>query len=643
MGATAGGMGDGAAEVAPVARRRQRSSSPLGGGRGGDGRVAAAAAALESVTMSAAAAALESATASAARAEAARARRLSGGPRAATARAPSPSGVGGDGRCDAGGAKPPPPTASVPAPLPAADTGAAAGTAATERQRSPPATANGDAKGVGHHDRPPPAIPPPSDAPPPAGVDGTAAPFLRPPTGGAAADEVHAADAAPASASTTADGGNGAAAVAPDKNANKKKAPSKYLLIFPESAEAALRGLDDDGIRRVQARQSRPLYALAMVLTTLTAVETALAVPGALFALGYDGAASWLTASLVCLGILSQLPKKLIWRRRPWMSGRAVGLRRDSTSSFPSRAVVCAVVFPIVSLRAYAAEAAYRSAAAPFVTLGSGVLAPWRQAELAASAAVAAAREASTTGAARVWPLRLLWRLTPYGGPSLLHAFSSASLVWSFVLLTAWSRVHVGAHYPSDAGAGALFGALISSIGAWAHGLWGRSGCATASGACYYASHAVSLTADTVWARLPYRGLGVAIAISYAVTLASFKGFWVKCSYVYGLLFSCVTLRWVLLCPVGGTPASPAVALPPLPVQTASAHATVVAVFGTLLAFGMATRGLRGVFRLVNFTVTYFGSLVFIIAWRLRHAAPEMGGPSLGAVAEAVLRQGTAA
>eukprot|EP00168_Porphyra_purpurea_P008903 TRINITY_DN2154_c0_g1_i11.p2 TRINITY_DN2154_c0_g1~~TRINITY_DN2154_c0_g1_i11.p2 ORF type:complete len:452 (+),score=103.22 TRINITY_DN2154_c0_g1_i11:51-1358(+) len=336
-------------------------------------------------------------------------------------------------------------------------------------------------------------------------------------------------------------------------------------------------------------------------------------------------------------------PKSSFGAAARGVSGRAVGLRRDSTSSFPSRAVVCAVVFPIVSLRAYAAEAAYRSAAAPFGALGSGVLAPWRQAELAASAAAAAVREASSTGAARGWPLRLLWRLTPYGGSSLLAAFSSASLVSSFVLLTAWSRVHVGAHYPSDAGAGALFGALISSVGAWAHGLWGRSGCATASGACYYAPHAVSLTADTVWARLPYRGLAVAVVISYAVTLASFKGFWVKCSYVYGLLFSCVTLRWMLLCPVGGSPASPAVALPPLPVQSAGGHATVVAVFGALLAFGMATRGLRGVFRLINFTVTYFGSLVFIIAWRLRHAAPRDGRPALGAVAEAVLRRGTAA
>lgn len=74
-----------------------------------------------------------------------------------------------------------------------------------------------------------------------------------------------------------------------------------------------------------------------------------------------------------------------------------------------------------------------------------------------------------------------------------------------------------------------------------------------------------------------------------------------------------------------------------------SGHMTVVAVFGALLAFGMATRGLHGAFRLINFTVTYFGSLVFIVAWRLRHAAPEMGGPALGAVAEALLRQGTAA
>lgn len=498
---------------------------------------------------------------------------------------------------------------------------------------------------------------PPSDAPPPTAVAAATALFDHPllaPTrrqvtgeagSGPPADEVAVAPAASSGSTPASDGavdsvtpGGGAG-----KKVKKKKSPPKYLLNFPESAEAALRGMDDDGIRRVQARQSPGLYALAMVLTTLTAVETALAVPGMLFALGYDSAASWLTASLVCLGILSQLPKKLIWRRRPWMSGRAVGLRRDSTSSFPSRAVVCAVVFPIVSLRAYAAEAAYRTAAASYVTAGSGILAAGRQAELAAAATALAAATSAADAHARGWgPAALLWRLSPSGSTSAVHTLSSLSLISSFVLLTAWSRVHVGAHYPSDAGAGALFGALISSVGSWAHDLWGRSGCATATGACYYAPHAVNLTSETVWARLPYRGLGIAIAVSYGVTLASFKGFWVKCSYVYGLLFSCVTLRWVLLCPVGGTAAAPAAALPPLPVQTVGGHVVVVAVFGALLAFGMATRGLRGMFRLVNFTVTYFGSLVFIVAWRLRHAAPEMGGPTVRAVAEAVVRQGTA-
>ncbi|GAB0495236.1 hypothetical protein MMPV_006535 [Pyropia vietnamensis] len=562
---------------------------------------------------------------------------------------------------------------------PGTGTKTASGPVAGTKAAAGPDTTTKPVIGLSRHDRRPPSVVcspaadgsltaaassaleadscPPGDAPSPTAAAAAAALFDRPhssatrrrPTDAAGAvlpaDEVVAAPTV-SSAPLSPSGGAGdivARGGGAGEKVKKKKSPPKYLLNFPESAEAALRGMDDDGIRRVQARQSRALYALAMILTTLTAVETALAVPGMLFALGYDSAASWLTASLVCLGILSQLPKKLIWRRRPWMSGRAVGLRRDSTSSFPSRAVVCAVVFPIVSLRAYAAEAAYRTAASPYVTSGSGILAAGRQAELAASTAAVAAAASAAGARARGWgPSALLWRLSPSGGSSALHALSSVSLVSSFVLLTAWSRVHVGAHYPSDTGAGALFGALISSVGSWAHDLWGRSGCATATGACYYAPHAVNLTSETVWSRLPYRGLAVAIAVSYGVTLASFKGFWVKCSYVYGLLFSCVTLRWVLLCPVGGTPAAPAVALPPLPVQTMSAHMTVVAVFGALLAFGMATRGLHGAFRLINFTVTYFGSLVFIIAWRLRHAAPEMGGPALGAVAEALLRQGTA-
>jgi hypothetical protein len=42
-----------------------------------------------------------------------------------------------------------------------------------------------------------------------------------------------------------------------------------------------------------------------------------------------------------------------IGRARPWMTSRAVGLRRDRTSSFPSRAVTCGVVYGFILSHVY--------------------------------------------------------------------------------------------------------------------------------------------------------------------------------------------------------------------------------------------------------------------------------------------------
>lgn len=203
------------------------------------------------------------------------------------------------------------------------------------------------------------------------------------------------------------------------------------------------------------------------------------------------------------------------------MIGAAKGLRRDKTSSFPSRAVVCAVVY------------------SRFL-FGDG-----------------------------------FWG---WVGGGLL------------VVGTAWARCFVGAHWPSDCLIGGVVGWVVVSVGSWVEGLLDGGCC----GGLRWWGRAV-----------------VGVGVSYAVTLVSMCGFWVKCAYVYGLLFAAATFRFVWLCEGG-------LDLGRRAVLSWGEFAVMAGGFGCLLAFGMATRGLKSVgVKIGVFSVVYWGSLGLVLYWRM--------------------------
>jgi len=63
-------------------------------------------------------------------------------------------------------------------------------------------------------------------------------------------------------------------------------------------------------------------YSINAILVAV-AIEIMFAVPFILFALGIDGLASEFTYLGLFLAIISQIPKRFIWRYRPWMVQRA--------------------------------------------------------------------------------------------------------------------------------------------------------------------------------------------------------------------------------------------------------------------------------------------------------------------------------
>ena len=76
--------------------------------------------------------------------------------------------------------------------------------------------------------------------------------------------------------------------------------------------------------------------------------------PFILYIFGWDDVATELTYLILVTAFCSQIPKRFVWRYRPYVVGRADGRRLDRTSSFPSRAVTCGVVYAYAVCRAVA-------------------------------------------------------------------------------------------------------------------------------------------------------------------------------------------------------------------------------------------------------------------------------------------------
>lgn len=336
--------------------------------------------------------------------------------------------------------------------------------------------------------------------------------------------------------------------------------PSPYQLPFPTFFERVLAPLDDAVVRVCQRRTAGLIHVFVMSLTFFTSIEAFLTAPATLFALGYDAAAALSGSVLMVLGIVSQIPKKFIFRPRPWMVSRALAVRRDKTSSFPSRAVVCAVVFSWLIGWSLALE---------------GIV-------------------PSPLSSVKLW---------------LGIIFVSA--------LTAFARINVGAHYASDTLFGFVLGVLVIKLGSRVEELWRAAGCSVED-AYPNVPSAVMSDLSQIARVVSYSRLLAAIAIAYAMTLVSVQGFWVKCSYVYGLLFSAATFRSVFLCAgpadaVGGV-------LRIVDHGDAKMHLKAISTFAAFLLFGMLTRGRKGAFRIIAFTVIYFGALFTVIHWRLRQS-----------------------
>jgi len=97
----------------------------------------------------------------------------------------------------------------------------------------------------------------------------------------------------------------------------------RWLTMFPNSLEAVTRSFDDYFIKIVQRYHSKGLAYFDLFITAFVAIETGIACPFILYVLGFDGLATELSYLMLLLALFSQIPKRFIWRFRPYMAKKS--------------------------------------------------------------------------------------------------------------------------------------------------------------------------------------------------------------------------------------------------------------------------------------------------------------------------------
>eukprot|EP01133_Synstelium_polycarpum_P014972 gene14972-17703_t len=276
------------------------------------------------------------------------------------------------------------------------------------------------------------------------------------------------------------------------QNNLSKHSPKRFVYLFPLWLEEKFRKFDDPILRFCQTYTNKYTYYLSLGITAFVAIEIAIAAPVLLFILGQDALATEFAYLALLLALLSQVPKRFLWRFRPYMVQRAKVMKKDQTSSFPSRAVTCSVVY------SYA----------------------------------------------------IVWAVLYYQRGPIFQWWMPFLFIF-MVLASSFARINLGVHYPSDCVGGIIQGILVCVIGTGLRkaDIMGCKSCWDNS--CYAPSSAYTLSFDTL-GRLNFIMLAVLLILCIVIPVVSVMkpvDFWSKCDRVYGMLFPAIAFQLLMLCP----------------------------------------------------------------------------------------------
>jgi len=219
------------------------------------------------------------------------------------------------------------------------------------------------------------------------------------------------------------------------------------------------------------------------------------------YILGRDELATKILYLSMVLAVLSQIPKRFVWRYRPYMGYSAIEYQSTRTSSFPSRAVACSVVY------CYVIDWMYKD----FAQLDNQT---------------------------SEWWMFVILILLPF--------------------LISFARINLGVHYPSDCIAGVILGLVACLFGRlfFYADFRGCSCDASPSKICYPSAN--NTVQEITTNHLQLNWIVVACVIVGQFLFALFCvlkpiQFWVKFGAIFGLIFPALTFRLIFLCPTKPT------------------------------------------------------------------------------------------
>ncbi|GJQ13681.1 hypothetical protein GpartN1_g5472.t1 [Galdieria partita] len=265
--------------------------------------------------------------------------------------------------------------------------------------------------------------------------------------------------------------------------------PSVPLLLGIAEYENSSFNLSDRYIlNQIQCVRNKFLFFFSIFFTAVTSIELIFPMPLILFCLGADVAGTIVLTYALVLVFGTQLLKRFLWRPRPWMLDDTIIVwKRDKTSSFPSRGVVCSVVFCF-----------------------------------------------------------LLSDVTHWDHPiwlTLLVAFVSIS--------TSFSRLYLGAHFLSDVVSGLFIGFLLVLLSRhFVDSWWSFLGCdiLTSPGTCYGSGTILHLIVSKLVSLIV--AIVVLWCLTLVLTCRPLI-FWSKSALSFGLMFPPLLFRILFLCNPG--------------------------------------------------------------------------------------------
>ncbi|KAJ3450958.1 hypothetical protein M0812_07154 [Anaeramoeba flamelloides] len=278
------------------------------------------------------------------------------------------------------------------------------------------------------------------------------------------------------------------------KSQAKKHLDRRFCYQIPESFEIRFIKYDIKILQFIQKWDNKFLDYLALFITLVTTIEAGIIASPVLFLLGQDSIAIELTYIILMYGLISQIPKRFLWRTRPFMRGYSKQKRKDYTSSLPSRAVSGAIVYMYLIDHAISLYKYHD--------------------------------KVQLTG----------WIIL-------------SSLI--FALLATWSRCYFGVHYPSDCLLGLIQGIVICLFGFLIY----RSdiiGCKSCSDkACYTKLPNKEITFSHL-ERADWVLFAISSVVSIVLMLLSIVKpveWWRKSHFFFGTIIAGIVFHLVFLCP----------------------------------------------------------------------------------------------